>query len=65
MTTKTKTKPKRARKAKSTYPIKYPIEPEEPPAFYAQAMTLGGRFVLAGVLLRAAVSVLVRGKALV
>jgi hypothetical protein len=61
MTTKTKTKPKRARKAKSTYPIK----PEEPPAFYAQAMTLGGRFVLAGVLLRAAFSVLLRGRALV
>jgi hypothetical protein len=59
--TTTKTKPKRkSRKTKSTYPI----QPEES-AFYARALTVGGRFILAGVLLRAAISVLVRGKALV
>jgi hypothetical protein len=56
----TKTKPKRTRKPKSTYPI----QPEEP-AFYAKALTFGGRFILAGILLRAACSVLFRGKALV
>jgi len=55
------TKPKRTRKPKSTYPV----QPTEEPAFYAKALTFGGRFILAGILLRAAVSVLVRGKALV
>jgi hypothetical protein len=60
--TTSKTKPKRKpRKTKSTYPI----QPTEEPAFYAKALTMGGRFILAGVLLRAAASVLVRGKALV
>jgi hypothetical protein len=60
MTAKTKPKTKRSRKPKPTYPLK-----TEEPAFYAKALTPGGRFILAGILLRAAVSVLVRGKALV
>lgn len=61
MTTKTKPKSKRAtRKTKSTFPVT-----AEEPAFYAKALTVGGRFILAGILLRAACSVLFRGKALV
>jgi hypothetical protein len=59
-TTKTKPKTKRTRKTKPTYPVTV-----DEPAFYAKALTFGGRFILAGILLRAAASVLVRGKALV
>jgi hypothetical protein len=63
-TTKTTAKPKsaakRTRKTKPTYPIKV-----DEPAFYAKALNWSGRFALAGILLRAAFIVLLRGKALV
>jgi hypothetical protein len=59
-TSDTKPRPKRARKPKLTTPV-----PLEDTPFFLKALTPSGRFILAGLLLRAACSVLIRGRALI
>jgi hypothetical protein len=59
-TTKPKTKRKRVSKPKATLPVT-----TETTSFYAHALTVQGRFVLAWMMFKAAVRILIKGRALV
>jgi len=59
-TTKPKAKRKRVSKPKTTQPIT-----SEVTSFFATALTIQGRFTLAWMLFKAAVRILIKGRALV
>lgn len=63
MTTATKPKRKRTSKPKARK-TNQPVSAEEP-SFFAKALTVRGRFTLAWMMLKAAVRILVKGRALV
>jgi hypothetical protein len=62
----TPTKPKRRRKPTARKKTTNPISNDDgEPSFFAQALTMQGRFTLSWMLLCAAVRILVKGRALV
>ena len=60
--TTAKTKPKRKKSVKSTTTI--PVKAEAT-SFFAHALTIRGRFTLSWMMLKAAVRILINGRALV
>lgn len=61
----TQTKPKRRRKTTAKPKTTYPVQSDCGPSFFAHALTIQGRFTLAWMLFKAAVRILVKGRALV